>query len=72
MRLDKRSRYVDDNDDHCGDWTNEQLEQMNARFTEQLERAFELGLESRESARCEVKLLMGPTVAASVASGAAA
>ena len=40
MRLDKRSRYVDDNDDHCGDWTNEQLEQMNARFTEQLERAF--------------------------------
>jgi hypothetical protein len=42
--------------DECEIWTREQLETMNARFTEQLERAFELGLESRTSAAGQVKL----------------
>ena len=51
-------------DDHCADpgdpelgtWTREQLETMNARFTERLEEAFRLGLENRESAAGQVKL----------------
>ena len=41
-------------------WTKEQLEQMNARFIAALERAFELGLESRASARRDVKLPESP------------
>jgi len=44
------------NDELDGMWTRERLEEMNAAFTAALERAFELGLESRESARREVKL----------------
>ena len=46
----------DPNDDRDGPWTREQLEEMNARFTERLEQAFELGLERRESAAGQVKL----------------
>jgi hypothetical protein len=41
-------------------WTREELKQMNTRFATALERAFELGLESRESARREVKLPESP------------
>jgi hypothetical protein len=51
-------------DDHCADpedpepgpWSREALETMNARFSERLEEAFRLGLESRASAANEVKL----------------
>jgi hypothetical protein len=51
-------------DDHCADpgdpefgtWTREQLEAMNERFAAALEKAFELGLERRESAAGRVKL----------------
>jgi hypothetical protein len=54
-------------DDHCADpedpepstWSREQLEAMNARFTERLEEAFRLGLESRKSAASQVKLPAG-------------
>jgi hypothetical protein len=37
-------------DERCGEWTREQREKMNARFTERLERAFRSGRERRESA----------------------
>jgi len=49
-------------DELDGTWTREQLEQMNAAFTTALERAFELGLESRESAAGQIKLraTLGP------------
>jgi hypothetical protein len=43
-------------DELDGAWSREQLEAMNARFADQLERAFVLGLESRESAAGQVKL----------------
>jgi len=43
-------------DDRDGPWSREQLIEMNARFTERLEEAFRLGLESRESAAGQVKL----------------
>ena len=46
-------------DEQNGGWTREQLEAMNARFSERLERAFAWGLEHRESARREVKLPAG-------------
>jgi len=42
--------------DECETWTREQLVEMNARFVDRLEQAFELGLESRESAAGQVKL----------------
>jgi len=43
-----------------GAWTREQLEAMDAHFTAALEAAFAAGLESRESARREVKLPVSP------------
>jgi hypothetical protein len=43
-------------DDRYGQWSREELEAMNARFAAALEQAFELGLESRESARQQVRL----------------
>ena len=43
-------------DEQNGGWSREQLEIMNARFTERLEEAFRLGLERRESATGQVKL----------------
>jgi hypothetical protein len=52
-------------DKHCADpeipelhgsWSREQLETMNAQFVAAMERAFELGLESRASAASQVKL----------------
>ena len=55
-------------DDRCADlgdpelggtWSREALETMNARFTERLEEAFRLGLESRASAAGQVKLPVG-------------
>jgi len=49
-------RCADPGDPELGTWTPEQLKTMNARFTERLERAFALGLESRKSARREIKL----------------
>jgi hypothetical protein len=52
MRFD----YFNDTDTEHGAWTQEQLIEMNARFAMALEQAFELGLESRESAQREVKL----------------
>jgi hypothetical protein len=52
MRFD----YFNDADAEYGAWTREELEAMDVRFVAALERAFELGLESRESARREVKL----------------
>jgi hypothetical protein len=42
--------------DECETWTREQLVEMNARFVDRLEQAFELGLESRASAAGQVKL----------------
>jgi hypothetical protein len=37
-------------------WSREELEAMDSRFAEQLEQAFELGLESRASAAGQVQL----------------
>jgi hypothetical protein len=45
----------DPNDGLCGSWTREQLEAMNARFTERLEAAFAAGLESRTSAAAQLR-----------------
>ena len=42
--------------DECETWTREQLVEMNARFVDRLEQAFELELESRESAAGQIKL----------------
>ena len=47
-------------DERDGLWSHEQLEEMNARFTERLEEAFRLGLESRASAAGQVKLPVSP------------
>jgi hypothetical protein len=38
-----------------GDWTREQLEEMDASFAAALERAFDLGLERRGSASAEFR-----------------
>ena len=43
-------------DEQNGGWTREQLLEMNAQFVAAMERAFELGLESRASAAGQVKL----------------
>jgi len=43
-------------DEQDGPWSREQLVEMDARFVAALERAFELGLESRASAANQVKL----------------
>src|SRR5262249_8327390 len=55
---DNRSCYLDNEPD--GGWTKEQLEAMDACFVAVLERAFELRLENRESARREIKVPSGP------------
>ena len=47
-------------DERDGPWTREQLIEMDARFVAALERAFELGLESRASAAGQVKLPVSP------------
>ena len=52
-------RCADLGDPELGTWSREALEAMNARFADQLERAFAGGLESRESARGQVKLRVG-------------
>jgi hypothetical protein len=39
-----------DLDGQCGDWTRDELEEMDHRFVAAVERAFELGLESRAAA----------------------
>jgi hypothetical protein len=51
---------LDSEDDRYGQWSREELEAMNARFVAAMERAFACGLESRESARREVKLPASP------------
>jgi len=57
MRFNGQSHLADPNEDLGeGTWTRERLEQMNASFVAALERAFELGLESRESAAGQIKL----------------
>jgi hypothetical protein len=43
-------------DELDGIWTRERLLEMDAHFVAALEKAFELGLESRESAAGQVKL----------------
>ena len=50
---------VDPGDPELGTWSREALETMNARFSERLEEAFRLGLESRASAAGQVKLPVG-------------
>src|SRR5262249_40994387 len=47
-------------DERDGSWSREQLLDMDARFVTALERAFELGLESRTSAAGQVKLPVSP------------
>jgi len=51
-----RLSWYEPGDERDGLWNREQLLEMDARFTERLEEAFELGLESRESAAGQVKL----------------
>src|SRR5262249_32432716 len=55
MRLSCHTLYEAE-DELDGLWSRERLIEMNARFTERLEEAFRLGLESRESAAGQVKL----------------
>jgi hypothetical protein len=52
----------DPTDERHGEWSREELEAMNEKFTAALEQAFACGLESREAARREVKLpaTLGP------------
>jgi len=55
-----RLGYHDEPDDELdGSWTHEQLEAQDARFAAALERAFELGLESRASAAGQITLKRG-------------
>jgi hypothetical protein len=53
-----RSRYMSFPmaGDDAETWSREQLLEMNGRFTDRLEEAFKLGLESRASAANQVKL----------------
>jgi hypothetical protein len=53
-------RCADPEDPEPGPWSREALETMNARFSERLEEAFRLGLESRASASGQVKLPASP------------
>jgi len=59
MRLSYHILY-EAGDELDGLWSRERLIEMNTRFTEQLEEAFELGLESRDSAAGQVKLPVSP------------
>jgi hypothetical protein len=54
-------------DEQNGGWSREQLEIMNARFTERLEEAFRLGLESRTSTAGQVKFPTSPIMKAAAA-----
>src|SRR5262249_10958977 len=45
-----------DLDGRCGDWSRDQLEEMNNRFVSAVEAAFELGLESRAAAAATVRI----------------
>jgi hypothetical protein len=54
MRLN--GYFLDEDDGAPGAWTKEQLVEMDARFVAALERAFELGLESRASAAAQANL----------------
>jgi hypothetical protein len=49
-------------DERYGEWSRDELEAMNAAYAAALERAFELGLESRASAAGQVRLpaTLGP------------
>ena len=58
-RLRSPLHYMCAPEDELETWTKEQLVEMNARFTDRLEEAFRLGLESRESAASQVKLAAG-------------
>jgi hypothetical protein len=63
MQLNGHSHLADPNEDLSeGTWTRERLVEMDLKFTAALEAAFAAGLESRESARREVKLpaTLGP------------
>jgi len=59
MRLSCHILY-EAGDERDGLWTREQLIEMDAHFVAALERAFELGLESRASAANQVKLPVSP------------
>jgi hypothetical protein len=60
MRLGCPTLYEAE-DELDGLWSRERLIEMNTRFAERLEEAFRLGLESRESAAGQVKLVsLGP------------
>jgi hypothetical protein len=48
--------YDPDENRHCGGWSREELEAMNARFAAALEAAFQSGQERRESAAAQVTL----------------
>jgi hypothetical protein len=50
------SIFLEKIDDLHGDWPREQLVQMNDLFTAAVERAFELGLESRAAAGATVRV----------------
>ena len=54
--------FYDLDDEPAGTWPYERLVQMNTDFAAALEQAFELGLESRESTRREVKVPATRTV----------
>jgi hypothetical protein len=56
MQLAALYALLDPDDERYGEWSQEQLVEMNARFVAALEQAFACGLESRQSARREVKL----------------
>jgi hypothetical protein len=55
MRLSCHTLY-EAGDELDGLWSRERLIEMNTRFAERLEQAFELGLESRKSTAGQVKL----------------
>jgi len=54
---------LDSVDEVCGDWTRDRLEEMNKNFVAAVERAFELGLESRAAAAATVVFRNGKAAA---------
>ena len=62
---------LDSVDEICGDWTRDRLEEMNKNFVAAVERAFELGLESRAAAAATVVFRNGKAAAIEGAIGAA-
>jgi hypothetical protein len=71
MRLDYCFNDDRAEDPEPGTWSKEQLVEMDARFTERLEQAFELGLELRASAAGQVKLpvSLGPRFVTALCDG---